>query len=121
MNGGGKGGMRIRLFSIFTLFEYNFTTILSPIVALEQSNLLGFILGGKSFDRYFKDCEIIFEGSVGGNCDKIVRFLVLFTFYNFKCFSLAFSPNHLYSGMVWKIPQCAEIRHTLKVVYDLLK
>ena len=30
------------------------------IVVLEQTNLLGFILGGKSFHKYFKDCEIIF-------------------------------------------------------------
>ena len=80
MNGGGRGGMWILLFSEVTLFEYNVSTILSPIVVLKQTNLLGFILGGKSFHKYFKDCEIIFEGSIGGNCDKIVQFLVLFTF-----------------------------------------
>ena len=80
MNGGGRGGLRILLFSEVTLFEYNVSTILSPIVVLEQTNLLGFILGGKSFHKYFKDCEIIFWGRMGGNCDKIVQFLVQFTF-----------------------------------------
>ena len=62
MNGGGREGLQILLFSEVTLFEYNVSTILSPYIieALEQTNLLGFILGGKSFHKYFKDCEIIF-------------------------------------------------------------
>ena len=45
MNGGGRGGVQILLFSEVTLFDYNVSTILSPIIALEQTNLLGFILG----------------------------------------------------------------------------
>ena len=80
MNGGGRGGLRILLFSEVTLFEYNVSTILSPIVVLEQTNLLGFILGGKSFTNTLRIVKLFFEGSMGGNCDKIVQFLVQFTF-----------------------------------------
>ena len=121
MNGGGRGGLRILLFSEVTLFEYNVSNILSPIVVLEQTNLLGFILGGKSFHKYFKDCEIIFWRKYGWELWQDCSISGSIYFYNFKCFSLACSQNHVYLGMVWKIPQCAEISHTLKVVYDHLK
>ena len=80
MNGGGRGGLRILLFSEVTLFEYNVSTILSPIVVLKQTNLLGFILGGKSFTNTLRIVKLFFEESMGGNCDKIVQFLVQFTF-----------------------------------------
>ena len=82
MNGGGRGGLRILLFSEVTLFEYNVSTILSPyiIVALEQTNLLGFILGVKVSTNTLRVVKLFFEGSIGGNCDKIVQFLVQFTF-----------------------------------------
>ena len=47
LNGGGRGGVRILLFSEVTPFEYNVSTILSPIVAI-QSNLLNTDSKGKS-------------------------------------------------------------------------
>ena len=47
LNGGGRGGVRILLFSEVTPFEYNVSTILSPIVAI-QSNLLNTDYKGKS-------------------------------------------------------------------------
>ncbi|KAM7434819.1 hypothetical protein ABFA07_015144 [Porites harrisoni] len=37
LNGGDRGGVRIRLFSEVTLFKYNVSTILSPIVAFAEA------------------------------------------------------------------------------------
>ena len=100
MNGGGRGGAWILLFFEVTLFEYNVSTILSPIVALKQTNLLGFILGVKVSKNTLRIVKLFFEVSIGGDCDKIVQFLVQFTFIILNVFSLAFSRNYVYSGMV---------------------
>ena len=100
MNGGGRGGAWILLFFEVTLFEYNVSTILSPIVALEQTNLLGFILGVKVSKNTLRVVKLFFEVSIGGDCDKIVQFLAQFTFIILNVFSLAFSRNYVYSGMV---------------------
>ena len=90
-------------------------TILSPIVALEQTNLLGFILGVKVSTNTLRIVKLFFEGSKGGNCDKIVQFLVQFTFIILNVFLWPFHEimfiqvwferfhNVQKSGTVWKL------------------